>query len=401
MALLDIPAALKQFADGKPLVVVDDYDRENEGDLVIAAERITPELINFMRKECGGLICLALTPERCDQLRLPQQTSDNSSRHHTAFTVSIEASRGVSTGISAHDRAMTIKTAIAPDTTPDDIARPGHIFPIRARAGGVLMRAGHTEAAVDLARLSSLNPAGVICEIMNPDGSMARLPDLENFSKMHGFGLISIADLIAYRSKTESLVTNFVSAEMPTRHANFKVYLFESPFFKSEPLALTLGDIRPGFDQTEPALVRVHSECLTGESLGSLRCDCGAQLDAAQAMIAAEGKGAIIYLRQEGRGIGLPNKIRAYHLQDRGADTVEANEMLGFKPDLRDYGEGAQILKYIGIRKMRLITNNPRKLIGLEGHGLEIVERVPLVIPANSENRRYLDAKKNRMGHLI
>ncbi len=400
MALSTIEEALEDIRQGKMIILVDDEDRENEGDLCIAAEKVTPEAINFMAKYGRGLICLALTPEKVDQLKLPLMATDThpSPPQGTAFTVSIEARYGVTTGISAHDRAVTILTAIADDAKPEDLVTPGHIFPLRARDGGVLVRAGHTEGSVDLARLAGLKPAGVICEIMNDDGTMARMPDLEKFAERHGLKIITIADLIAYRLRNDSLVRRIAETMLPTAIAGeFKAIVYESDVDTNHHLALVKGEI----DSNRPILVRVHSQCLTGDVFGSLRCDCGAQLHAAMKKIEEEGNGVIVYMRQEGRGIGFANKMKAYVLQDHGKDTVEANLALGFKPDLRDYGIGAQILRDLGVRKMRLMTNNPKKIVGLEGYGLKVVERVPIEIPPTKENYRYLMTKKKKMGHLL
>ena len=400
MALSTIEEALEDIRQGKMIILVDDEDRENEGDLCIAAEKVTPEAINFMAKYGRGLICLALTPEKVDQLKLPLMATDThpSPPQGTAFTVSIEARYGVTTGISAHDRAVTILTAIADDAKPEDLVTPGHIFPLRARDGGVLVRAGHTEGSVDLARLAGLKPAGVICEIMNDDGTMARMPDLEKFAERHGLKIITIADLIAYRLRNDSLVRRIAETMLPTAIAGeFRAIVYESDVDTNHHLALVKGEI----DSNRPILVRVHSQCLTGDVFGSLRCDCGAQLHAAMKKIEEEGNGVIVYMRQEGRGIGFANKMKAYVLQDHGKDTVEANLALGFKPDLRDYGIGAQILRDLGVRKMRLMTNNPKKIVGLEGYGLKVVERVPIEIPPTKENYRYLMTKKKKMGHLL
>jgi 3,4-dihydroxy 2-butanone 4-phosphate synthase/GTP cyclohydrolase II len=392
-----IEEAIRDIRAGRLVIVVDDEDRENEGDLTLAAEKVTPAAINFMAAHGRGLICLPIIGERLDQLKIPAMVAENTSTFETAFAVTVEAKREVSTGISAHDRAVTIKTILDPNTRPEDLARPGHMFPLRAREGGVLTRAGQTEAAVDLARLAGCYPAGVICEIMNPDGTMARVPELHRFAKRHGLRMITIKDLIDYRMKREKFVTRIATTDLPTRHGVFRTILYHSQVDQKHHLALVKGEVRPG----EPILVRVHSECLTGDALGSLRCDCGAQLDRALGRIADEGHGVLLYIRQEGRGIGLANKLRAYELQDQGFDTVEANEKLGFKPDLRDYGVGAQILVDLGISKLRLMTNNPRKIVGLEGYGLEVVERVPLVIPPTSTNRDYLTTKREKLGHLI
>jgi 3,4-dihydroxy 2-butanone 4-phosphate synthase/GTP cyclohydrolase II len=392
-----IEEAIRDIRAGKMVIVVDDEDRENEGDLTMAAEKVTPAAVNFMAAHGRGLICLPIVGERLDQLKIPAMVSENTSAFETAFAVSVEAKYRTSTGISAHDRAATVKTILDPDTRPEDLARPGHMFPLRAREGGVLTRAGQTEAAVDLARLAGLYPAGVICEIMNPDGRMARVPALIRFARRHGLKLITIKDLIDYRMRREKFVSRVATTTMPTRHGTFRTILYHSQVDQKHHLALIQGEL----PTTEPVLVRVHSECLTGDALGSLRCDCGAQLDRALACIAEEGRGVVLYIRQEGRGIGLANKLRAYELQDQGFDTVEANEKLGFKPDLRDYGVGAQILVDLGVSRLRLMTNNPRKIVGLEGYGLQVVERVPLVIPPTSTNRGYLKTKQRKLGHLI
>ncbi len=394
-----IEQAVDDLKNGKLIIVADDEDRENEGDLVSAAELVTPETINFMTLHGRGLICLALTGERCDQLGLPQMADRNTEDQSTAFTVSIDAERrfGVTTGISAGDRATTIHVAITPATAPADLRRPGHIFPLRSRPGGVLQRVGQTEASVDLARLAGLVPAGVICEILNPDGSMARRPQLEVIAKQHGLTFITVAHLVAHRLKHERLVHRVAEARLPTPLGEFKVIGYRNDVDRAEHVALVMGDVvgQPHI------LVRMHSKCLTGDVFGSQRCDCGVQLHRAMELIAAEGRGVIVYLDQEGRGIGLLNKVRAYALQDSGADTVQANQHLGFAPDLRNYGIGAQILRDLGLSSIRVMTNNPRKLVGLEGYGLEIAERVPLVASRTQDNAGYLAAKKDKLGHLL
>ena len=392
-----IEEALDAFRAGRIVIVVDDADRENEGDLTIAAEKVTPEAINFMARHGRGLICLSMTPERLDELEIPLMVSNNSSRFDTAFCVPIEAKGRTTTGISAADRAATVHAAIDPATKPSDLARPGHMFPLRSRPGGVMVRAGQTEAAVDLARIAGLYPAGVICEIMNEDGTMARVPELTKFAKKHKLLMITVADLIKYRMRTESLIKRAAVAHMPTKFGEFRVHAFESDIDAQTHLALVMGEISDGKD----ILVRVHSSCLTGDVLHSIRCDCGAQLDAAMQRIADDGRGVLLYLNQEGRGIGLANKIRAYELQDEGFDTVEANERLGFKADQRDYGVGVQILREIGVRTLRLLSNNPRKLVGIEGYGLSVSEWLPLEVPVQETTRRYLTTKKEKLGHKL
>jgi 3,4-dihydroxy 2-butanone 4-phosphate synthase/GTP cyclohydrolase II len=390
--------AIDEVRAGRLIIIVDDEDRENEGDLMIAAEKVTPESINFMSRHGRGLICLPLTGKRLEELQLPLMVRDNTSRFETAFTVSIDAKEGVTTGISAFDRARTVQVAIDPATGPSDLVRPGHVFPLQAKAGGVLARAGQTEAAVDLARMAGLIPAGVICEIMNEDGTMARLPQLQEFSAEHRIPILTIADLIKYRMKTESLVRKIEEADLPTRFGHFHIFVFEDLIHGEQHVALVKGEINGG----PPVLVRAHSQCLTGDTFGSDRCDCGDQLHRSMEMIEMEGRGVVLYiLNHEGRGIGLLNKIKAYAIQDQGADTVEANRRLGFKPDQRDYGIGAQILVALGVRKIRLITNNPRKFIGLAGYGLEIADRVPLEIPPNRNNLKYLKTKKEKLGHIL
>jgi 3,4-dihydroxy 2-butanone 4-phosphate synthase/GTP cyclohydrolase II len=403
-----IPQLLDDLKAGKMIVLVDDEHRENEGDLVCAAEKVTPEIINFMAVHGRGLICLPLAHEYAERLGLAPQTADNTANYGTAFTVSIDARAGITTGISAADRARTILLTIADGTLPQDLARPGHVFPIRAREGGVLVRAGQTEGSVDLARLAGLKPAGVICEIMKPDGTMARLPDLLEFCKVHGLRIGSVAQIIEHRTRQERLVRKVAQAKLPTRFGEFDVHVYESIVDPFPHVAVTLGGIGVADEtgkvpvQEDPIIVRIHSECLTGDVFHSLLCDCGQQLETAMARVAQEGRGAIIYMRQEGRGIGLTNKIRAYRLQqEEGMDTVEANVALGFDADLRDYGIGAQIMVDLGLRKVRLMTNNPRKVVALNGYGIQIVERVPLVIEPNPKNERYLDTKRKKMGHML
>ena len=397
MSISSIEEALVDFREGRMVILVDDEDRENEGDLTIAAEKVTPDAINFMAKYGRGLICLPMEQGLIERLQLPQQPQRNESKFGTAFTVSIEAAQGVTTGISAYDRATTILTAVSDAARPEDISTPGHIFPLKARQGGVLVRAGQTEGSVDLSRLAGLKPAAVICEIMRDDGNMARMPDLEIFAREHDLKIVTIEDLIRYRSRFDSMVRPVGEADLPTRFGTFRIVAYQNDIDHHTHIALVKGSISP----EEPILVRVHSECLTGDVLGSLRCDCGSQLQKAMEIIEAEGSGVVLYMRQEGRGIGLGNKIKAYHLQDQGQDTVEANLSLGFVPDLRDYGLGAQILVDLGVSKMRMMTNNPKKIIGLEGYGLEVVERVPMEEAPCETNRRYLQTKKEKMGHLL
>jgi len=395
--LATVEEAVAEFRRGRFVIVVDDEDRENEGDLVIAAEKVTPEAINFMATHARGLICIALTEQRCEELQLPPMVEHNTSPHQTAFCVSVEARHRTTTGISAADRANTVLTIIDPATRPHDLVRPGHMFPLRARPGGVLQRTGHTEASIDLARLSGVYPAAVICEIMDADGSMARLPRLLELAARHGFKVLAVKDLIAHRLRTERLVERVAAPLLPTRFGTFRAVAYRSSLTGDEHVALVMGDIDPEV----PVLVRVHSQCLTGDVFGSSRCDCGLQLETAMKRIAAEGRGVLLYLLQEGRGIGLANKLCAYELQDAGADTVEANQRLGFLPDQRDYGLGAQILRELGVRRMRLMTNNPAKYVALGGYGLEIVERVQLEVPPTEHTRRYLEVKKRKMGHLL
>jgi len=393
-----IEAALDDLRAGKLVIVVDDEDRENEGDFVTAARNVTPEIINFMSKHGRGLICAPITEERCDELDLKLMVQNNTVLHQTPFTVSVDLiGHGCTTGISAHDRAATVQALINPATRPEELGRPGHIFPLRARGEGVLRRAGHTEATVDLARLAGFEPAGVLVEIMNDDGTMARLPELMQIAETFGMKVISIKDLIAYRLRTESLIEEEVRVQMPTRHGHFELVAFRQTNTGEHHLALVKGT----WDKDEPVLVRVHSSCFTGDILHSLRCDCGEQLTAAMEMVEAEGKGVVLYMNQEGRGIGLQAKLKAYKLQEEGADTVEANLALGFKNDQRDYGVGAQILRYLGISKIRLMSNNPRKRAGLLGYGLEIVDTVPIEVPANPYNERYLQTKRDKLGHEI
>jgi 3,4-dihydroxy 2-butanone 4-phosphate synthase / GTP cyclohydrolase II len=399
MARISVEEAIDRIRSGNMVILVDDEDRENEGDLTMAAEKVTPAAVNFMAKYGRGLICLSMTSEHCDRLDLPPMVKNNTSPFETGFTISIEAKHGVTTGISAADRATTIQTAVADGAKASDLVRPGHVFPLRARDGGVMVRVGQTEGSVDLARLAGLKPAGVICEVMDEDGTMARMPALEEFSEKHGIGIVTIADLVEYRMRAESFVHRAAATVIPTEHGGeFEMIAFENDVDKLLHIALVKGEIDP----EQPVLVRVHSECMTGDIFGSLRCDCGDQLHRAMKMISKEGAGVLVYLRQEGRGIGLVNKLKAYELQQKqGMDTVEANRKLGFKDDLRDYGIGAQILRNIGVRRMRLLTNNPKKMVGLEGYGLSIVEQIPIEIEPNEFNRCYLECKKLKMGHTL
>jgi len=398
MPHLSIEEAIEEISAGRMVILVDDEDRENEGDLCMAAEAVTPEAINFMATYGRGLICLPMTSEKCDALNLPLMVNENTSRFQTGFTVSIEAKTGITTGISAADRATTILTAVSDRAKPSDLARPGHIFPLRARDGGVMVRVGQTEGSVDLARLAGLKPAAVICEIMDEDGTMARMPSLEKFSEKHQIGICTVADLVAHRTRTECFVRAAAETKIPTAiGGEFRIVAFENDVDDLTHIALVKGNI----DSEQPVLVRVHSECMTGDIFGSLRCDCADQLHKAMAMIEAEGTGVIVYMRQEGRGIGLVNKLKAYELQRKGLDTVEANHELGFKDDLREYGIGAQILVSLGVKKMRILTNNPKKMVGLEGYGLSIVEQVPIEVEPNEFNKGYLECKRLKMGHIL
>lgn len=392
-----IEEALEDIREGKQVIVVDDEDRENEGDLVMAAEAATAEDINFMAKKARGLICLPMEPAQLDRLKLSDMVSNNTDTLETGFTVSIDARDGVTTGISAHDRAKTIQTAVDPSSGPDDLQRPGHVFPLRAVRGGVLKRAGHTEASVDLARLAGYRPAGVICEIMSPDGTMARRPELEDFAEEHGLKIITIEDLIRYRRRTEQLVEAAGEANLPTRFGDFRAVAYRNELNDQEHLALIRGEVQ----EKDDVMVRVHSQCLTGDVFGSLRCDCQAQLHRSMQLIAQEGTGVVLYLTQEGRGIGLANKIKAYNLQDKGMDTVEANKALGFDADLREYGIGAQILQDLGLSKIQLLTNNPKKIVGLDGYGLEVTDQIPIEVCPNNENEHYLETKRDKLGHLL
>ncbi len=398
MPVVSTEEAIKAIANGEIIILVDDEDRENEGDFVMAAEWVTPEAITFMMRHGGGLICLPSSGERLDELEIPLMVAENTEVNKTAFCVSIDAKHGITTGVSAHDRARTIRAVVDPKTRPRDLARPGHVFPLRAAEGGVLQRTGHTEGAVDLARLAGCQPVAVLCEIIRDDGMMARMPDLEKLAAEHGLKIATIRDIVAYRRRTEKLVHRVAETRLPTPYGEWKLIDYRCDVEAQPYIALVKGEINPD----EPVLVRVHSGCLTGDVFHSLRCDCGEQLEYAMRVISEEGKGVIVYIpAHEGRGIGLHNKMRAYRLQDEGADTVEANEMLGFKPDIRDYGLGAQVLVDLGVRRMRLLTNNPSKHVALEGYGLEVVERVPIEVPPNRENRKYLETKRDKLGHEL
>jgi 3,4-dihydroxy 2-butanone 4-phosphate synthase/GTP cyclohydrolase II len=392
-----IEEAIEEIRQGRMLLVVDDEDRENEGDLLMAADKVTPEAVNFMLKYGRGILCMPMTAERLDELKIPMMVAENTAPLGTAFTQTVDARRGVTTGTSAYDRAVTIRTLVDPDTRPEDLTRPGHVNPLRAMLGGVLRRAGHTEAAVDLARLAGCYPAGVICEVLNEEGGMARMPYLAGLATGHGIKMITIKDLIAHRTRTEKLVRRVAQARLPSEFGEFTAVAYETSVESRTPLALVLGEVAGD----QPVLARMHSECLPGDVFHSRRCDCGLQLRTALEIIQKEGRGVVVYLRQEGRGIGLLNKLRAYELQDAGLDTVEANEALGFKADLRDYGIGAQVLVDLGVRNLRLLTNNPKKRAGLEGYGLHVAERVPIEVPATPENQRYLSAKRDKLGHLL
>lgn len=397
MALSPIPEIIEEIKTGRYIIIVDDENRENEGDLAIAAEKVTPDVINFMVTKARGLVCMPIMGKRLDELQVPPMVQENTSKYTTAFTVSIEAKNKTTSGISAYDRAATVKAVLDPKTKAEDIARPGHTFPLRAREGGVLVRAGHTEAIVDLARMAGLYPAGVICEILNEDGTMARLPQLKQMARELGIKIVSIADLITYRRRFERLVQKVAEAKFPTRYGDFTIMAYKSTVDTDEHVALVMGDVTDG----GPVLVRVHSECVTGDVLGSLRCDCGDQVQMSMKMIAKEGRGVFLYMRQEGRGIGLHNKLKAYELQDKGLDTVEANLALGFEPDLRDYGIGAQILADLGLHKIRLLTNNPKKIIGLESYGLKVVESIRVIVQPTEYNKNYLKTKQEKLDHLL
>ena len=397
MSEITVEQAIDEIGNGRMVIVVDDEDRENEGDLIMAAEKVTPEAINFIVRHSSGILCVPLTAERLEELRVPMMVRENTARLSTAFTVSVDALEGTTTGVSAYDRCVTVRRLIDPSTRPDDLGRPGHVFPLRYTEGGVLVRAGHTEAAVDLSRMAGLHPSGVLCELVNPDGSMMRMRDLLKFSEEYCIGIVSIAGIIAYRREHERIIERVADARLPTRRGEYTVTSYRSLVDTAEHVALVLGD----FDTEDPVLVRVHSECLTGDVFGSLRCDCGEQVDLALQAIEREGRGVFLYMRQEGRGIGIHNKIKAYNLQDLGLDTVDANVHLGYAPDIRHYGVGAQILSDLGVRRMRILTNNPRKLSGLDGFGLEVVERVPIKAQPTKENSRYLEAKRTRLGHLL